>query len=341
MSASNIQKGNRNKRAVNILIPSEYIEQTRDIFEVASCSSNETLISIKILNILTDIKDVSWNIDNFGNILITKGEASIYPCFCAHLDTVHQYANGYNIRINDNYLTAYDNAKIQIGCGGDDKSGINNCLYILKNTPVVKIVFFSQEESGGTGSSNVNLDFFNDCAFLGGIDRWNGGDFVSSYMGTKTISKAFIKDFSKLFDKYSYKHNSGLFTDCFNVQERGLNISCFNMSCGYYAHHSDSEYVDIQEMYNSYLFALELCKVNKIYEYTPVQKLYNKHSFRYDKYYTNYNDFNYVGEEEFTGKYCENCGTDLEPYEKNFCTYCKKGLGIHDTEISEEEFFNV
>lgn len=262
MSADNIQLN------INVLapvMPEDHKVKAIDLFSIPSSSYNETSMSIFIVDRLREIQKesvLSYEIDTYGNILITKGDAEAFPCFCAHLDTVHTYENGFNVMEETvdgrEYLYAQDDSKLRVGIGGDDKCGIFVCLHLLNALDYVKIIFFSQEESGGIGSSNIDVSFFKDCMFLGGIDRWNGKDFVNSYGGRNTISKRFNRDTAPLLDKYGYFHSSGMFTDSFNVQERGINISCFNMSCGYYAHHSNKEYVDLNELWNACLLAEEL-----------------------------------------------------------------------------------
>lgn len=260
MSAANYQE-RPNAKATRM--PEELVDIAMEVFMIPSTSYNEISMALYITRYINGLinDSISYEVDDYGNILITKGVGP-YPCFCAHLDTVHTYSNGFNIECetlkNRDYLYAMDNFKKRVGIGGDDKCGIFVCLQLLSTLDDVKIVFFSQEESGGTGSSGVNLSFFEDCKFLGGIDRWNGKDFVNRYNGYHTISKSFNKTISGLLRQFGYDYNSGLFTDSFNVMERGLGLSCFNLSCGYYCHHTDKEYVDLGELYNSFLLCVKL-----------------------------------------------------------------------------------
>ena len=257
------------------------LDRALDVFCIPSTSYNETSMSLYIIHLL-EAQNISYTIDNYGNILVDKG-SGIRPCFCAHLDTVHMYHNGFNVSVekaktnNRVYLYAKDDADARVGIGGDDKCGIVVCLELLAVVDNIKVVFFSQEESGGTGSGNVDKEFFSDCAFLGGIDRWNGKDFVDDYCGDTTISKAFRKAITPVLDKFGFSSNSGMFTDAFNVMSRvKIGISCFNISCGYYCHHSAQEYVDTNELYNSFLACLELSKLRTRYEYQlPVTSTYS------------------------------------------------------------------
>ena len=248
MSASNVfVKTNVNKESVGKKMTEsiEYISGM--IFPVAS-TSNEVAMAITISKILDDIKGVSYTVDSSGNILVTKGKKNVYPCFLSHMDTVHTYKNGFNVVFSPKLIKAHDNNGKSVGVGGDDKCGIVACLELLNRLKAVKVVFFTGEESGGTGSSAIDLSFFNDCAFIGSIDRWNGSDFIDNYYLEPSVSDYFKKQTTDILSYNNYKSNSGLFTDAFNLYDRGVNIPCFNMSCGYYQHHSADEFVYIPEM---------------------------------------------------------------------------------------------
>lgn len=355
------------------LMPEDVLDRAIQLFKIPSTMYNEKSMTLYIIQELKNL-GIGYKIDNYGNVLIEKG-VGIKPCFCAHLDTVHLYDNGFNVEVekkkenNKKYLIAKDDIGFRVGVGGDDKCGIFVCLELLRVIPNIKIVFFSQEESGGSGSKGVELTYFTDCMFLGGVDRWNGSDFVMTYSGDWTTSRAFRKDTKELLEQYNYKNNSGLFTDVFNVQSRGLGLSCFNMSCGYYAHHSDNEYVDTNELYFSFLLAQALCgALTKQYKFQREVKKYTKShintNYNWDEYrhYGTHVDNYYKSkwweddlerrrkklsistEEEqmntkkpyiYVASYCVFCGTTLFPNEKEFCTICRRkygGLSLEDIE---------
>ena len=167
MSANNLQT-NPNKLAP--AMPDELYFEAVNLFAIPSTSYNETSMSIYIISKLEQLRDkgivLVYKIDDYGNIIITKGPGPIYSCFCAHLDTVHTYPSGFKLKYQKDkdrtYLFAADRNNKSVGIGGDDKCGIFVCLYLLERITNLKIVFFSQEESGGTGSSNIRLSFFED-----------------------------------------------------------------------------------------------------------------------------------------------------------------------------------
>lgn len=342
MSANNYQiKPNDFAPAID----KAFFDEAYRVFSIPSTTYNEKSMALFLCGELNRM-NIPYYIDDYSNIIITKGKADLYPCFCAHMDTVHLYRTGFNIVYYEEkgryYLHAVNNDKKPVGIGGDDKAGIFACLYLLKHVDNIKIVFFSQEESGGIGSSNIDVDFFKDCKFLGGIDRWNGKDFINNYMGQCTLSKSFKKAITEIIKKRGYSFNTGMFTDSFNVMQRDIDLSCFNVSCGYYSHHSNSEYQDLNELYNCCLLCVELCRLPNRYEhcyYKPIKKYKSKNwnswskksddkweeheiNSSYQRDYSEYADI----------PVCVNCGIELLEHESVYCTPCKCFLSDDDFE---------
>ena len=147
-----------------------------NLLSVQSHSNNEKRMILYLTNWLCDNKlyetepdTEGWYIDEVGNLVVTKGVAGTYnyPCIVAHLDTVHKVVKKYTIwssfRNNEKILYAKqgrDKLAKNTGIGGDDKCGIFACLYFLKVLDNVKVVFFTQEESGCKGSRNIDHAFF-------------------------------------------------------------------------------------------------------------------------------------------------------------------------------------
>ena len=42
-------------------------------------------------------------------------------------------------------------------------------------------------------------------------------------------------------EKWGYMEENGLMTDILTLKEKGLEVSCLNVSCGYYNAHTDEE----------------------------------------------------------------------------------------------------
>ena len=328
-------------------MPDEWLEKALEVLKIPSTRKNELSMGLFLCNLLKYKLKIKYEIDCQGNIIVTKGQP-LYPCFCAHLDTVHSYPDGFNIYLQEKeghlYAFAEDDKKERVGTGGDDKCGIFACLYLLTTLENVKIIFFSSEESGGSGSNGIKKEIFKDCKFLGGIDRWNGSNFINKYNGSYTTSKNFFKDSKHIIRQYGYSYELGMFTDAFNVY--GINLSCFNVSCGYYEHHSNYEYIDLNELFNACILCKDLASLQNRYEHTRCistfggddMSLWNKyHSAWQDYYYNKYDNLTRISRSSFDNKKqdinstsfygrCKECNIELLFYERNWgvCNMCRK-----------------
>ena len=189
--------------------------------------------------------------DKKGNLLVTKGKADTYPCLAAHIDQVrnHTHPKDFQVLQVDNILMGWSTKlKQQCGLGADDKNGVFICLNALEKYDNIKIAFFVDEEIGCCGSSAVDMSFFDDCRFVIEPDRRDGYDFISCMSGVEVCSDDFIK--ASGFENFGYKFDEGSVTDVLTLLERGLKISCLNLSCGYYHPHTDQEVTDIDELEN-------------------------------------------------------------------------------------------
>ena len=189
--------------------------------------------------------------DKKGNLLVTKGKANTYPCLAAHIDQVrnHTHPKDFQVLQVDNILMGWSTKlKQQCGLGADDKNGVFICLNALEKYDNIKIAFFVDEEIGCCGSSAVDMSFFDDCRFVIEPDRRDGYDFISCMSGVDVCSDDFIK--ASGFGDFGYKFDEGSVTDVLTLLERGLKISCLNLSCGYYHPHTDQEVTNIDELEN-------------------------------------------------------------------------------------------
>lgn len=215
----------------------------KKILGIAS-SSCAFYITKYIVNFLENNLLPHW-MDGFGNIYITKGESDIYPCITAHLDTVHGLVPP-NITERNGQLTSNE------GIGGDDKVGIFIALSLLKKLDVLKVVFFTGEESGCTGSVGCDKDFLKNIGYIMVADRRGNSDYVNNYFGAKTTSRKFDKRIKRILYQYNYESADGMITDVFNLLEEGLtSVASCNLSCGYYLPHTKGEYVVIKEVYQT------------------------------------------------------------------------------------------
>lgn len=210
------------------------------------------------------------HLDAKGNIYCTKGESTVYPTMVAHMDTVHDYKNNFNVAVSTDGLIAYayalGNANenmpmlaapvTQAGIGGDDRCGIYVALHWLSLVEVGKVAFFVEEETGGGGSRASLMNFFEDSSLVLQCDRKGHDDWVQTVSGTKVSSKEFTDSINDLLIHHGYKvTQGGGFTDVGVLKQRGLGVCAANMSCGYYAPHSSTETIFLPALENT----LNLC----------------------------------------------------------------------------------
>ncbi len=238
------------------------------LLKVQTNSENEKLMVLYLDKELRKLK-LPYTIDAAGNILVTKGKAKLYPCVVSHLDTVHDFVEDFLLcrdTDDDDVLFAMS-GKQRVGVGGDDKCGILACLYMLEVLPIIKVVFFSGEESGCKGSRKINHNFFADCMYIIQLDRNGKRDFIQTYWSKKTVSHEFSSEIGLVKKKYKYKNATGTVTDVMKLWDNNVGISCINISCGYYQPHSQYEHISVADLWNSIKFTEEVINTMQIKKY--------------------------------------------------------------------------
>lgn len=211
------------------------------------------------------------NINN--NLYITKGECISYPCIVAHSDQVQEPNKNIEILQLDNLYVGFDfKKKKQVGLGADDKNGIFMIILALLHFPVLKACIFHGEETGCIGSTACEMSFFDDCRFVLQCDRRNDGDFINNGSNVELCSEEFVKDC--LIEEFGYKETNGSITDVVTLKQRGLKVSCCNISCGYYNPHTDYESTKISDLEKCWLFVQHILSLDKVYPHTHVPKVY-------------------------------------------------------------------
>jgi putative aminopeptidase FrvX len=221
------------------------------LLAVQSYTGADYMMRKHIMDIVTKM-DVYVELDNH-NIYITKGDGPIYPCVVAHLDTVHQILPSYKVRKIGDVWYAFSGDK-QVGVGGDDKCGIYVALRMLERYDNIKVAFFHDEEIGCVGSGMADMTFFSDVSFAMQADRRGASDIIFDAAGNKLASNEFIRKLKPLTDRFGFFPNFGSITDVQELKSRGLNISCFNISAGYYDPHTAKETVNELDLMNTYKF---------------------------------------------------------------------------------------
>ena len=229
--------------------------------------------------------------DTSGNLFITKGQADTYPCLASHIDQVqHTHSRDFVCIDSEGVIFGYSpKCHEQQGLGADDKNGILICLECLAKYDAIKVAFFVGEEVGCTGSSACDLAFFSDCRFIIEPDRRGSSDLITSMFCGYVCSEEFITAIGA--KKFGYKEEEGSITDVGTLTERGVGISCLNLSCGYYEAHTDREFTVLSELENCLLFVqhiIENCTDVYPYEYQPRSYSYYGHSYGRSYGWTNW-----------------------------------------------------
>ena len=179
--------------------------------------------------------NISVSKDNFGNLYVVKGKAETYPCLVSHIDQVSHCKHSKDFKAVEtrDIIFGYSpkNRRFE-NLGADDKNGVFICLECLKKYDAVKVVFFREEETGCRGSSEAVMSFFDDVRFVIQPDRKGNSDLITSIGYSDLCSDQFIDAIEP--ERWNYKEENGLMTDILALKEKGLEVSCVNVSCGYY-----------------------------------------------------------------------------------------------------------
>tara|TARA_Y100001963_G_C6767969_1_gene443342 strand:- start:659 stop:1792 length:1134 start_codon:yes stop_codon:yes gene_type:complete len=251
-----------------------------------------------------NINDCSITLDTYGNIYVTRGKAKLYPTMVCHIDTVHEilpnvnaFLTGSSEKVNGNIIYAIDMDKgQQVGTGGDDKVGIAITIMMLNYFKEFKAVFFLDEESGCTGSSQCNASFFDDSTIVLQCDRRGHTDFVNKISNTKLYGKSLKKIISPLLKQYKRKEVTGGITDVGAIAKQNK-VMVANMSCGYYDPHMDNETIQIDKVVETYELCQSIFKLTvlKRYEFNKIDDRIS--SYGLGHYYGGYHNHNHWNRE--------------------------------------------
>ena len=240
------------------------MELLKQLFIIHSPSGSEKKLRKFIKDwIRKNVPEAMYESDNIGNLYVKKGYSDTYPCLVAHMDQVQKtHSKDFQVVDTNEILFGFSLTNVQMeGLGADDKNGIWIALKCLQKYDTMKCCFFVQEEVGCIGSSKCDLAFFSDCRWVIQCDRRGGNDIIPNIGGwTELCSKEFLADLG--YDAYGYKTTTGMMTDVETLKNRGLDVSCLNLSCGYYRPHTDEEFTKKSELLNCLAFVehiIETC----------------------------------------------------------------------------------
>lgn len=238
------------------------MELLKQLYTIHALSGEEYRIRNFIKEyIFENIPDVQMEEDKIGNLYITKGQAESYPCVVAHLDQVQRlHSKDFCAIETDEIIFGYSPSnRRQEGLGADDKNGIWIALQCLMGCEALKIAFFVGEEVGCIGSNAADIGFFSDCRFVIQPDRRGYSDVITEISWSPLCSEQFLSDIQP--ETFCYHPTNGLMTDVEALRDNGLEISCINLSCGYYEPHTDQEFTIKADLLN----CLEFVKFIVVY----------------------------------------------------------------------------
>ena len=221
-----------------------------------------------------------YELDDMGNLYVTKGISEYYPLVLAHTDSVHDIKE---MVVKEEYLpnsqgdkklalNAYtQDGDLPTGIGGDDKAGVFICLQLLERFNVIKGFFPVAEETGCHGSRGAKESFFNNVGYAIQFDSTENDTMSLSLMGTQLFeqdSEFFNKAKGLILEHGFTEWRHHPYTDTMVLKER-FNFACLNFAAGYYNYHSNNEYVIVEDVLNSTLLGEGVIKKlgNKFYEF--------------------------------------------------------------------------
>jgi len=231
--------------------------------------------------------DVTVQEDGFGNIYVIKGKSKNYPCVIAHTDTVQTIINKMEIYITGDTLFAFNPTKRhQHGIGGDDKVGVYVLLQLLTDIPIMKGVFFREEEVGSKGSYYAitnHKEWFQNCNYVMSADRRGNQDVITVSGNILITSDDYLDTMEEIHTRYGYTDCIGLCADVDTLVTGGIGISCVNYSSGYHEPHSSKETVSISDVNRCYNLMYDV-----ITEYPDKKFSYDAPIPKYKKYSSKY-----------------------------------------------------
>ena len=279
------------------------LEKFKELLSVPTKTYDEDRMVEYLINNIGNMSGVKVTCDEYNNIYVTKGklnEGEFYPMFVAHTDTVHEIIPKINVKEVDVYrpvtfgkifesvsvkaLKAYDDNDNPTGIGGDDKCGIFICLNLLETLEKVKIGLFVSEETGCHGSSKCNEEFLKDVGYICQYDAPGDHLITEVCSGVRLFEKG--GEFGSLAhkaikDAFGCEMTLGShpYTDVMQLKKKS-DVSCINMSCGYYNMHTANEFVCVSDVERAIQAGLNM--VNSLglkkyeFKYEPI--IYNHNS---------------------------------------------------------------
>lgn len=208
----------------------------KTILSVPTYSTKEHFF-IDLIKRWCSLEKIDVKQDGKGNLYLTKGHSSLYPCLCSHLDTVHRkyipYINSLKflpVEIDS------DNDRLFIdgmGIGADCKCGVAICLSAMKQSRMpCKCALFVEEEIGMQGSRNLDASFFEDVSYVLSWDSPGGDRATKTSSGVPMFTDEFFETFKDIYAEAgitSWRHEP--YTDAVQIVKK-CGIQCINCANG-------------------------------------------------------------------------------------------------------------
>jgi len=246
----------------------------RELLETPTYSGQEARMINYLVNYCTGCGYDS-QVDSAGNVLIIKGKPPVdgfYPLVCAHTDTVHPPGPPVTVMERRGNLLGYadDLGGVRAGMGGDDKAGIFVCLELLRTQPCLKVALFTSEEIGCLGSKSAEDFFFQDVGYAIEFDSPHNDIVSFSCDGQELFDDKgqFIRRAELLLETHgTTKWQRHPYTDV-AVLRRRFGFECLNLPCGYFAMHSEHDFVNLAGVENAIELGTKLLTVLGCQRYT-------------------------------------------------------------------------
>jgi di/tripeptidase len=167
----------------------------------------------------------------------------------------------------------------------------------------LKGAFFVEEEIGMLGSREADDDFFNNVGYAIQFDAPSSNWISEVCSGVRLFDDKFKGEIKDTLGECGYTNFSvDPFTDV-NQLAKKYDFNCLNLGCGYYRQHTNSEYVVVDEVFDSVRAGEKLISKLRLEKYThnKVEKksLLNETNYSYGAYNSNYDFDSYDDYEEY------------------------------------------
>jgi len=250
-----------------------------ELFRIPSLSGHEDRVASFIKNYF-DNMGIKYDEDHYGNIYNLDDKN--LPILNAHMDTVQDKIDeklAKFVKIRDGILNGYG------VIGGDDKCGLFVILKVLEKRKV-NFIITREEEIGCVGISHfMNENKIKEYPWALTLDRYGSGDIICERndYGTKEFEDAL----HQVGRSFGYNPAQGVYSDADYISQ---DVSCANVSVGYYAHHTKNEYVVLSELQNSINFVISAIDNIKEKFQAPQKFSYGK-GYSYNSYDDPMDDF--------------------------------------------------